>query len=257
MKPKLTITASNRDRLRVENCDRSSLFLKSIQWQTYKDFELLIADGGSQNYKEIQDYFASHKGPVPMRIVKHKIGGAFLRSTLNNVGVRNARAEYIMTTDVDMMLAKEFVSTLMGLIKENILVESRTMYWKGPIAQKIYSGDIDPCLELDKCKVGRIKKRTTAGGCQCMHISRWEKIRGFDESYTGWGSEDYDLLTRVKMAGIKVRWMGELMNTIMLFHQPHVRDTKRDLEYQEENKKRLRKIDRYDVNPDGWGGIKE
>jgi len=86
-----------------------------------------------------------------------------------------------------------------------------------------------------------------------MHISGWEKVRGFDESYVGWGSEDFDLLTRVKKANMKVRWIGESNEAIMLFHQPHERDTKRDLEYQKKNQKLLRLIKDYKVNPNGWG----
>jgi predicted glycosyltransferase involved in capsule biosynthesis len=257
MVPKLTITASNRDRLQIKDCERSAMFLKSIQWQTYKDFELLIADGGSQNYDEIKEYFASHTGDIPMRIVQCKIGEAFLRAKLNNVGVRNAKAEYIMTTDVDMLFGKDFVKTLMSKVGKNILVESRTMYLKPLPAKMIYEGKIDPYNDIDNCKRGRIKKRTTAGGCQCMHINSWEKIRGFDESYVGWGSEDYDLLTRAKKAGIRARWMGESRESIMLFHLPHSRDTKKDLEYQEENKKRLNRIKHYAVNPDGWGDRKD
>jgi len=256
MKPKLTITASNRDRLKIKDCPRSEWFLKSIQWQDFEDFELLIADGGSENYEEIKEYFAKHKGPIPMRIVQHKIGEAFLRSTLNNVGIRNAAAEYIMTTDVDMLFGKEFVSTLMKNVSPNVLVESRTMYWKSQLAKQIYEGKRNPYENLDECKRGRLKKRTTAGGCQCMNIKSWEKIRGFDESYIGWGSEDYDLLTRAKKAGIRIKWIGEGLESIMLFHQPHKRDTKKDLEYQEENKKRLSIIGKESVNPNGWGGKK-
>jgi len=256
VKPRLTITASNRDRLQIKGCPRSEWFLKSIQWQDYKDFELLIADGGSKNYKEIKEYFQTHEGPIPMRIVQHKIGEAFLRSTLNNVGIRNAKAEYIMTTDVDMLLGKEFVSALMKLVAPNVMAESRTMYWKPQLIKQIYGGKRDTYNNLDECKKGRIKKRTTAGGCQTMHIKSWEKVRGFDESYIGWGSEDYDLLTRVKKAGIKIKWLGESLDNIMLFHQPHKCNTKSDLKYQEENKKRLAVIDKYAVNPDGWGGKK-
>ena len=254
--PKLTITASNRDRLQVKDCPRSEWFLKSIQWQDYKDFELLIADGGSKNYEEIKEHFESYKGTIPMRIIQHKIGDAFLRSTLNNVGIRNARGEYIMTTDVDMLLGRGFVSSLVKLVSPNVMVESRTMYWKPGLANQIYDGTKDPYNNLDECKIGRIKKRTTAGGCQCMAINGWEKVRGFDESYIGWGSEDFDLLTRVKRARIKVKWMGESLDSIELFHQPHKRNTRKDLEYQEENKKRLASINKYAVNPNGWGGKK-
>jgi len=256
MMPKLTITASNRDRLQP-GTDISDLFIRSLQWQTLTDFELLIADGGSKNYEALQEYFASHKGPVPMRLVQMQIGEEFERARLNNVGVRNAAAEYIMTTDVDMMFAKDFVSEIVSRSGYNTMVESRTLYWKMPVAKQIYAGELDPYGNIEDCKIGRIKKRTTAGGCQCMHIDQWSRLRGFDDRYIGWGSEDYDLLTRAKKMKMRISWMGESRETIKLFHQSHPRNLKRDLECQEENKKLLRNIKDYKVNENGWGGISE
>jgi len=252
--PKLTITASNRDRF-DPNSEMTKLFIKSLQWQTYKDFELLIADGGSQNYEEIKEYLENFKGDIPMRIVQLKIGEAFERARLNNVGVRNALGEYVMTTDVDLAFGKDFVHTLMGLASSNILIESRTLYWKPLIANKVQNGELDLYNDIESCRKGRIKKRTTAGGCQTMHIDGWNKVRGFDENYIGWGSEDFDLLTRVKKARLHVGWMGEC-GDVSLFHQPHSKDIKKDLEYQAKNQKLLGRIRSYSVNPNGWGGKK-
>ena len=257
MTPKLTITASNRDRLQIKDCPRSKLFIDSIQWQTYKDFELLIADGGSSNFEEIKDYFANFKGRIPMRIVQLKIGEAFERARLNNVGIRNSLGEYTMTTDVDMAFGKDFVDTLMKNVSPGVLVESRTLYWKNPFVKKLYDSKLDLYNNIEECKSGRIKKRTTAGGCQCMHKDGWAKIRGFDEKYIGWGSEDYDLMMRAQKARFKIKWIGESRESIMLFHQPHSKNTKSDLKYQKENKKLLSKISAYSVNPEGWGGIKD
>ena len=251
--PKLTITASNRDRF-DPNSNATKFFIKSIQWQTYKDFELLIADGGSKNYEEIKDYLENFNGDIPMRIVQLKIGDAFERARLNNVGIRNALGEYVMTTDVDMVFGKDFVQTLMSHVGENVLVESRTMYWKPPVVNKIYNGQLDVYNDIESCRVSRLKKRTSAGGCQCMHVKGWGKVRGFSEEYRGWGSEDYDLLTRAKKARIQVKWMGE-NNDVALFHQPHPKNTKQDLIYQAENKKILARIKDYKANPNGWGGM--
>lgn len=252
--PKLTITASNRDRFDL-NTDATKWFIKSIQWQTYKDFELLIADGGSSNYNEIKEYLENFNGDIPMRIVQLPIGEAFERARLNNVGIRNALGEYVMTTDVDMVLGKDFVQTLMGVASPDSLVESRTLYWKPPFSKKIYNGELDLYNDIDSCRGGRIKKRTSAGGCQCMHMDGWNKVNGFDENYIGWGSEDFDLLTRAKKAKLHIKWMGE-QGDVALFHQPHAKNIKQDLEYQAENKKLLAKISNYKVNPNGWGGKK-
>jgi len=264
-KPKLTIVASNRDRLNVKDCSRSEWFIKSVQWQSYTNFELLIADGGSNNYEEIKSYFEHHDGPIPMRIVQHKIGEAFLRAFLNNLGIRYAKGEYVLCTDVDMIFGKDFFKMVMENVGENTLVESRTMYLKNNVLEKIYSGELDPYNNLDSIKLSRIKKRTSAGGTQCMIANKenkgWQLVGGFDEKgYIGWGSEDWDLLTRCKYAGIKVRWLGESVNDIMLFHQNHPKiDIKKDLMYQEINKKTLRRLEvekYFKVNNEGWGGVK-
>ena len=258
--PLLTITASNRDRLDL-NSNITKFFIKSIQDQTYTDFELLIADGGSKNYEEIKSYFETCNSKIPMRIVQLKIGEAFERARLNNVGVRNAKGQYLMCTDVDMLFMPQFVDTLMKNVGDNFFVESRTSYIHGWNIEKVYKGEINLYNNIDVAKLGKIKKRTTAGGCQCMHINNWNRIRGYNEEYVGWGSEDYDLLSRVKMSGkIHIRWMGEAPNSIMLFHQPHIKTTaqlKIDLAHKLENKKRLGSIKSYQVNPDGWGGIKD
>ena len=249
----LTIAASNRDRFDLKSIS-TQWFLKSLENQTCKDFEVLIADGGSKNVEEIKDYF-SNKDRITMRVAELELGEKFERARLNNVGIRNAETPYIMTTDVDMFFGPKFVETLMEKITPKRFIESRTLYWKYQAAQLIYSGQLDPFVDLESCKIGRIKKRTTAGGCQCAHIDRWSKVRGFDEKYIGWGSEDWDLLTRMKMSGAKVVWLGESREEIMLFHQPHTKNVKLELEEQHKNKKLLNKIVDFKVNPNGWGGI--
>jgi predicted glycosyltransferase involved in capsule biosynthesis len=250
----LTIVASNRDRFDI-NTNSTKWFIKSLEHQTCKDFELLIADGGSKNLDDIKSYCDQSK--IDMRVVEFQLGEKFERARLNNVGVRNAKTPYILTTDVDLFFAPKFVEILLDNCKPNLFIESRTMYWKPPLVQKIYKGILNPFEDLEACKIGRIKKRTTAGGCQCASIDQWTKVRGFDERYVGWGSEDYDLLTRMNHSGAKVMWLGERRENIMVFHQPHSKNVKEELKEQENNKRLLNKINGYKVNPNGWGGIKD
>jgi GT2 family glycosyltransferase len=253
------MAASNRNRLNLSK-NITKFFLRSLEEQTNKDFEVLIADGGSDNYEELKEFFASRECEPLIRIVQEPLGEKFERAKLNNVGIRNARTPYILTTDVDMFFGPEFVEEIIKRLDPKTFVESRTMYWKARITKKIYEGEWDPWENLAQCKVGRIKKRTTAGGCQCAHIDQWTKVGGFDESFVGWGSEDFDLLTRMKRSGARVRWMGECRESINLFHQHHPKpNIKEDLACQEVNKKILNKSMNgkrpYRANPKGWGGI--
>lgn len=252
----LTITASNRDRFNP-TCNSTKLFLDSLRRQTDQRFNFLIADGGSANINDIIDFCKSEKD-IHIDVVQYSIGEKFERARLNNVGIRHAKTPFIMTTDVDMFFASDFVEEILSILTKNpvAFIESRTMYWKQPVADKIYKGELNPWNDLESCKIGRIKKRTTAGGCQCTFRSNWHKVRGFDERYIGWGSEDYDLLTRMSLAKIKIVWMGESRETIKVFHQPHKKnDIKGDLIDQENNKKILNTIKQYRVNPEGWGGM--
>jgi len=251
---KLTIVASNRDRFDL-NSNATKWFLKSLEAQTNKNFELILADGGSANVDEIKKYFKNKDG-IKMSVVELPLGKEFERSKLNNVGVRNAKTPYALTTDVDMFFCKNFVKTILEIASPKIFIESRTLYWKPAIAQRIYKGILDPINDIEHCKIGRIKKRTSAGGCQCMHVDSWSKLKGFNEALVGWGSEDVELLKRAKLIGLKVLWMGE-KDDVMVFHQPHPKpDLKNDLECQGRNKRIFSKST-LNVNNDGWGGIYE
>lgn len=248
----LTIVAPNKNRL--GNNNQSKFFLKSLKWQSKTDFNIIIVDGGSDNAQEVKQMVLSHDNAS---FISHTIGDVFLKCLLNNIGIRSARTPYIMTTDVDLVYGKDFVKTVSECLAEDTMIESRTLYWKNGIAGKVYSGEIDPETNLDACRVGRIKQRTTPGGCQCMHINSWNKIRGFDEAYRGWGSEDTDLVRRAEMSGLKIKWLGEDRNGIMLFHQPHSKNVVRELQEQEVNKRLLQNIKTYAANPNGWGGIND
>jgi len=254
MEPLLTIVASHRDRLDL-NSNITKWYLKSLFWQDDKRFEVVIADGGSKNYEELKQYFESLNESIKIRMVQHKIGDAFERALLNNVGIRNSNTQYVMCSDVDMLYGKQFVSTLISNLSKNSFVESRTMYLKQKHCDLIYSGKLDPYNNLDECKIGRLKKRTTAGGCECTSMENWNKLTGFSERFVGWGSEDYELLLRVGLLGLNLIWMGDSIKDIMLFHQAHSKnDTKKDLQYQEENKKLLYNVKSYRANLNGWGG---
>ena len=248
----LTIVCSNRDRLSVDNI-ATKLWIRSIKNQTVKNFRVIVSDGGSKNYGEISKLLSDN-----ISCVQHVLGEKFHRNLLNNVGVRAAKTPYIMTSDVDMFYGPDFVKTIIENLNPTTWVQSRTMYWKGDIVHKINNGEIDPSKDINACRIGRIKKRTTAGGCQCGHIDIWNKVRGYDERYIGWGSEDVDLVRRVSMANFRVRWLGETLDSIMLFHQPHRKiNYKQDLKDQYSNLRYYQNIRRHDANPEGWGGIKD
>lgn len=76
--------------------------------QTYKDFEVIIADDGSrQSTKELIDKYAANY-PVPLRHLWHEDLG-YRRQEILNVAIVDAAYEYIIMTDGDCIPRKDFV----------------------------------------------------------------------------------------------------------------------------------------------------
>ncbi|OYQ34674.1 glycosyl transferase family 2 [Flavobacterium cyanobacteriorum] len=76
--------------------------------QTYKDFELIIADDGSRpSTKELIDRYAADY-PVPLRHLWHPDEG-YRRQEILNVAIVEAAHEYIIMTDGDCIPRADFV----------------------------------------------------------------------------------------------------------------------------------------------------
>ena len=256
---KLSIATSNKNRLKVHS-PSARAFFKSLEQQTCKDFEVVIADGGSINLAELKKWIETlNKGHISVRIVRHDIGDVFLRSLLNNVAVRRSEGEYILATDVDMIFRDDFVKTILKKANKEILLESKTFHLRDGMTKLIHNEKVDPKTQFEyiKSKRGYGRATSSPGGCQCMHRDNWNAIRGYDETFYGWGSEDRDLVKRIKMYGLKEIWTGQDLQSVMILHQNHPQNKKRDLEFQHHNKKRLALANKAVVNLEGWGGINE
>ncbi|MFM2229900.1 MAG: hypothetical protein RL607_1158 [Bacteroidota bacterium] len=82
--------------------------LIGYKYQTYSDFELIIADDGSRpSTKELIDRYAADY-PVPVHHLWHEDQG-YRRQEILNVAIMEAAYEYIIMTDGDCIPRKDFV----------------------------------------------------------------------------------------------------------------------------------------------------
>ena len=86
----------------VEKC------LQSVVWQTYKDLEIIcINDGSNDETQRILEKYARLDSRVKILIQKNKSV-----SSARNLGLKNAKAEYIAFVDSDDIIGKNYMQNL-------------------------------------------------------------------------------------------------------------------------------------------------
>lgn len=194
--------------------------------QTDQDFELIVADDGSTDAtREVIDSYRS-KAHFPIRHVWQEDLG-FRPSAIRNRAIAATDSEYIVFTDGDCVPAREFVARHRKLMEQGYflsgnrillsesftrrVLENQTPIHEWGIARWLVSrfrGQINRFLPLVSLP-GEWRKNSPDKweGVKTCNLSVWmndlKNINGFDESYTGWGLEDSDLVIRLLRAGVK------------------------------------------------------
>lgn len=88
--------------------------IKSIIKQTYSNFELLLVnDGSTDNSAIICDTYANKDSRIK---VIHKINGGV--SSARNIGLDNAKGEYICFVDADDVIHPKLLETTLSVLME-------------------------------------------------------------------------------------------------------------------------------------------
>jgi glycosyltransferase involved in cell wall biosynthesis len=218
--------------------------------QDDKNFEIIIADDGSTNstLQTVADLQA--RSPMPLRHVWQEDIG-FRAARARNLGIRAANSEYVIFLDGDCVPQKDFVSNHRRLSKRGYLVTgSRVLLSEGYTRRLLeHHLDIQRLGPLGKLKLrltgdankslqtvlvwpdfGREMKHFSWRRIKSCNMAVWrsdlEMVNGFDQSFTGWGHEDSDLVIRLFNAGV-LRKDGAFATEV--YHLWH-REAKRDQE---------------------------
>src|SRR5438552_12695799 len=132
-----------------------------------------------------------HKNFPQVRVVRATDCPRFELSRARNLGAEAADAPWLCFVDVDVRLAPDFAATVTPLL------EQRCFYHPDPRPTELW------------------------GFCIC-HRDDFQRVEGYDDVLQGWGEEDRDFYTRLKMIGARVRtFPGELLTPLP--HEPAAR----------------------------------
>lgn len=226
------------------------LILSSLEVQSEKSFEVLIADDGSGNEMVdfVKDYVSRSK--LDIKHVYQNDDG-FRKNRILNSAIRSSASDYLIFFDGDCIPHTNFVKEHLAQKETDKVLCGRRVN-----LSKLFSDRITPDKvknkEIDKVGITHVldswknrSVRSTAVeegfifknkllrkffskgephilGCNfSLHKSMMEKINGFDENYVGPGSgEDSDIEYRLRLAGYKLK---SVRNLAVLFHLHHRR----------------------------------
>ena len=205
--------------------------LESINYQTYRNFEVIVAEDDNT----LKSFINNLRNKVNYKLIhvqQEDLG--YRRNTALNNGVKNSLGNLIVVIDQDCMLHPKFLEEYAKNFNNGDMFVGRRFnlgkkYTEVVLKNKIRKFNLFRLIFTD-CRIKEIArgaylpwlkvKRTMRCLGSNFGIKRelLLKLNGFDENYIGYGLEDVDIEKRVLMAGGKIFSMKNKAIQYHLYH---------------------------------------
>lgn len=206
--------------------DALDAVLQGYLAQRDNDFEIVVADDGStEETRKVVEHYRKI-APFPVTHVWQEDLG-FRAAMCRNRAIASTDAPYLIFTDGDCIPSGDFVSAHRMLLEPGFFLSGNRILLSESFTREV--------LE-NKLRIGEwgfskwLKARRSGGinrllpllgfpdfwrkmepekwqGVKTCNLSAWRKdimaVNGLDESYTGWGLEDSDLVIRLIRSGVR------------------------------------------------------
>ena len=228
-----------------KNIDALQLILRSLQFQTHKDFTIIVAEDGES--VEMKSFIFNYHSPFEIQHITHEDLG-WRKNKILNKAISETDCDYYIVIDGDCVLHHRFVEMHSRFASDKIVLGGKRVKL-GPLTSDLLKSSIDklPCFEkhiqthplkfkkdgtrfYEECfylnpdslfgKLSSLQKMSKLKGCN-MSFSRKaiEAINGFDEDYVLPAiGEDIDLTWRFQGLGYKI---GSVRNRAIQYHLYH------------------------------------
>ncbi len=221
--------------------------LVGLNAQKYKNFEVIIADDGSD--KNTQEIINKTKIEIDFPI-KHiwQANKGFRAAKARNKAVAGAEGEYLVFLDGDCVPLPDFIKKHNCIAEPGWFVRGNRMMLSELFTQLILKNDIDPSrynfftlfphyvsgrikrifsfLYLPLGPIRKLMSKQWKGAKTC-NLGIWKKdfiaVNGLDERYVGWGHEDADLVVRLIKSGIYRKEGNFYVPALHLWHKHYDR----------------------------------
>ncbi len=179
------------------------------------------------------------------RYVHVPLDGEFNHAFCRNHAVRQfaAGTPYFVLADVDAVFPRDLAERWSRRYVSSgvpCCVTAPLWYLDDDVSRRL-DGYVDPRSP------GVTHWRVFPGGAVLYAHALYEQLKGFDESYEGWGAEDEDFYERAASVSAMI-----LDREVRLLHLDHPRRETRDVAPRDENRRRLERKRRGEVPWCGW-----
>jgi len=227
--------------------DALALVLEGYLEQDTRGFELIVADDGSRDDTRELVEDCARRAPFPLHHLWQEDRG-FRPGAARNRALASTRAEYILFSDGDCVPPRDFVAQHARLAEPGYFLSGNRILLTEAFTARVLRerlplhawgtgrwlaawlrGGINRCLPLFLLPDGGFRKRAPQQwkGVKTCNLSAWRsdlmRVNGFDESYSGWGLEDSDLVIRLLHAGVRHKSARFAAPVFHLWHREHDR----------------------------------
>jgi glycosyltransferase involved in cell wall biosynthesis len=216
------------------------LVLKSLNHQTVKPSEVLIADDGSSDETKLLIEAFTKQSDILIKHIWHRDDG-FRKSEILNKAIAKTACDYIIQLDGDCIMHSKFIEDHISKAKPNMFLFGSRVNIKQDFLPELFSAkQIDfgffnnatrkRSRNIYSSFLGSLYKPTNElsekfRGC---NVSFWRvdfiKTNGYNEDMTGWGREDSEMVVRLlnnDVSGKRLRYLGIVYH---IWHQEKSRE---------------------------------
>lgn len=228
------------------------LVLGSLASQVKANMEIIIADDGSG--AETKTIIEEAKSTIACAV--HHVwqpDEGFQAAKIRNKAIVQAMGEYIIFIDGDCIITKEFIQNHLILKEASHFVCGNRVLLTQAFTQRLLTKNNEigvhywgilkwfsaahqnkinrllPCVKSKiLMKIVNFFAQQKWQGAKTCNLAVWKKdlleVNGFDESFTGWGFEDSDLIIRLLRKGVKRKEARFYAPVAHLWHAEQPRD---------------------------------